>query len=134
MVVRGEDQAAGADDVPSQPPAEIADPLLWRSAQPVLARHPATPPGEPCPECGAISPCPPRWLAERAIAVARDKASPAGLPQSPAGSGNPAPPVNGSSRTNGAAAEHADVVSSVPQPRVGQRRRPSPRPHRTVSA
>ncbi|MGH3648545.1 MAG: hypothetical protein ACRDTM_15390 [Micromonosporaceae bacterium] len=70
----------------------------------------------------------PRWLAERAIAVARDKASPAGLPQSPAGSGNPASPVT--TLTDG----DAEVMAAVPQPRAATpRRRPSPRP-RTVTA
>ncbi|MQA26719.1 MAG: hypothetical protein GEU94_14920 [Micromonosporaceae bacterium] len=51
-------------------PADVADPLLWRSAQAVLASHSAAQPGESCAACGAAAPCSPRRLAERAAALA----------------------------------------------------------------
>ena len=71
MVVGGADHPGDGVDYSLPPPEGVVDPLLWRSAQPVLARHPVTPAGEPCPGCGGISPCVPRWLAERAVSVAR---------------------------------------------------------------
>ncbi|MGH3657858.1 MAG: hypothetical protein ACRDUA_14475 [Micromonosporaceae bacterium] len=125
-------------DMPSLP-VEISDPLLWRSAQPVLARHPATVPGELCPGCGAVSPCVPRWLAERAIAVAQEfAAGPAignGRVARPASNFGVAPPVRGigvASPVNGATGP-ASVQPAAREGARSRRRRPSPRP-RTVSA
>jgi hypothetical protein len=145
------------------PPEGVVDPLLWRSAQPVLARHPVMPAGEPCPGCGGISPCVPRWLAERAVSVARaepkdkshepDKAQDGaheraretadGAAPAEAGDGSGAeivaargPGVDRASNLTAVEAGPADP-STVPLPRIGvpaRGRRPSPRPRRPITA
>jgi hypothetical protein len=65
-------------DLPLPAPAEVIDPLLWRDAQLMLARHAEPGYDSRCVWCGYRWPCPPRKLAERAQAAARRPAHRAG--------------------------------------------------------
>jgi hypothetical protein len=51
--------------------AEIIDPLLWRDAQHMLARHNRPDNNYKCAWCAQSWPCEPRRLAERAAAASR---------------------------------------------------------------
>lgn len=52
-------------------PADVVDPLLWRSAQLMLDRHAEADQTGRCAQCGQHWPCQPRRLAERAEVAAR---------------------------------------------------------------
>src|SRR5690554_4232790 len=51
-------------------PPEVVDPLLWREARLMMARHAEAGYDGRYPCCGHRWPCPPRMLAERAQALA----------------------------------------------------------------
>jgi len=73
-------------------PGEVDDPLLWRTAQYVLARHSARDARGQCTRCAVAWPCPPRLLAERAAAIAR-KAPPSVRPGGAVPDGRSVQPV-----------------------------------------